>query len=789
MLPNRFSPSFVQYLEGLSRKLLLVPGALCLGAAGGSAQALAGTPGELVLSRRADLATQDRHFRTDETLFVSMPVAAERRELDGTGAGLVGGRWTLASGDVVVGGDLVPRGGSLGAAIELGGLDGLRGHWRFTAESLWRGATVARSSAELTLELVAPIAAGTADRTSGEAPLAVRFEDQSQGLVTALEWDFGDGQRSSERTPEHLYRAPGAYTVALVARNPAGEARTTLSAPIVVREQDLALHYGMNLSENAWWQRGIAFADAMARAGEFFRVVNGTIGRVPAPLHPLESGALGAGWPDTSQLAPGEKAGTRLFGNMAGSMPDGRVEPYVLTWEGSGTCRLVGSGVVREENRSAQRVEVFVDPTTGGGNALLLWQIDESDPADPVRNAHVWLPGMEATKPAFWPPFVAKLQAMNDGRGPVAVRAMDWNEVNQYGRTDGSAPFVFDFDGRITPASPSQGTKRGVAPEYPVLLCNALGADLVFNVPHRTDALAPEDYDRFLRDTLTRIRDGSAAVPGVNGDAPFPPLAPGLRLVLEYSNEIWNSIFPVHPWLRARAQAQGRTLHQQAAEEIRHVFALAEEVFAGEHRARLATFVGGHLTNPAFLLEVLAALGPDVQVDSAGPAFYFGPRRDDIELWMTDAQGGSCPNCPTPEAVLDSARLRIAEVDLKLLEHQLIAAAHTNPDGSTTRLELYEAGASFTAGFQPWGPAATDAQRLPAMYDAYVQDLVPAMLARGVARVHWYSLVTDFAQGNAGPFGHWERMDQTITLPVPDVYVHEGAPKAAAVYRLPPRRE
>jgi hypothetical protein len=31
-------------------------------------------------------------------------------------------------------------------------------------------------------------------------------------------------------------------------------------------------------------------------------------------------------------------------------------------------------------------------------------------------------------------------------------------------------------------------------------------------------------------------------------------------------------------------------------------------------------------------------------------------------------------------------------------------------------------------------------------------------------------------------------MDQKITLPVPDVYVDEGLPKVAAIYRLPPRK-
>jgi hypothetical protein len=139
--------------------------------------------------------------------------------------------------------------------------------------------------------------------------------------------------------------------------------------------------------------------------------------------------------------------------------------------------------------------------------------------------------------------------------------------------------------------------------------------------------------------------------------------------------------------------------------------------------------------------------------------------------------------------VLESARARIDELDLKLLEHELVVASHANPDGSSPRLVLYEGGSSFAAGYQPWGPAASQAQRLPGLYDAYVDALVPELMTRGVHQVLWYSfMMSGDAQGNAGPFGHWERMDQSITLPVPDVYLDEGAPKAAAIYRLPPRR-
>jgi PKD repeat protein len=622
----------------------------------------------------------------------------------------------------------------------------------------------------------------------GEAPLLVSFEDRSAGDVTSWSWDFGDGTTSSDRHPTHVYPASGAYEVILVVTNAWGS--DSCAHTLVVSEPAFAIEYGMNASENVWWQRAIAFADAMARAGEFSRVVNGTIGRVPAPLIPLggDPPRIGAGWPDASALQPGEKAGARLFGSMGGSMPDGRVQPYVLTWAGTGSCRLDGPPVVREQNRSANRVEVFVDPTAGGGDALLLWVLDASDPSDPVRDAHVWLPGMEPEQPILWPPFVEKLRAMNGGRGPSSWRAMDWCQVNQYGRTGGSAPFVFDLAGRITTSSPSQGTKRGVAPEYQVALCNAVGADLHFNVPHATDGISDADYEWFLRDAFTRVRDGSPAVPGVNGGRPFAPLAPHLRLTLEFSNEVWNPGFPVNAWLKARARAGGRTLPQQVAQEIARVFAVAEEVFAGSQAPRLRRFVGGWLGDASFLLEVLGALGPR-HVDAVGPACYFGPRKADVEQWLLDATPEGCPNCPTPEMVIASARQRIAEVDLKLLEHRLVASAYQNPDGSAPRLELYEGGASFAAGYQPWGAAASQAQRLPAMYDVYVLDYVPALVTRGVERVSWYSFMSDGnAQGTSGPFGHWERMDQTITLPVHDVYLDEGAPKAAAIYRLPPRR-
>ncbi|AKB34208.1 Chitin binding protein [Methanosarcina siciliae HI350] len=69
-----------------------------------------------------------------------------------------------------------------------------------------------------------PVAAFTADVTSGTAPLTVNFTDQSTGSPTAWAWDFdNDGNvDSTEQNPSYTYNAAGNYTVNLTVENAAG---------------------------------------------------------------------------------------------------------------------------------------------------------------------------------------------------------------------------------------------------------------------------------------------------------------------------------------------------------------------------------------------------------------------------------------------------------------------------------------------------------------------------------------------------------------------------------------
>jgi PKD repeat protein len=634
----------------------------------------------------------------------------------------------------------------------------------------------------------APQADFSVDVRAGVAPLRVSFLDASAGEVSAWSWDFGDGETSGEPSPTHEYARAGSFDVTLTVRGRGGESHLRRPAWIGVDRPPARLEYGMNPSFARSSSREIVFADAMMRASEFRVVRGGELTAEAAPVLPLGETPRrpGEGWPDLAALARDETAGAWLFGPMDGTLPDGRREPWVVTWEGRGEVELMGTAVASGVYRGFARSEWRVDPELGGGRGTVALWIRSSLPANPVRNVRVWLPGTSERRPLFWPPYLERARAMNRGRGPHSWRTLDWSGVNEHGATDGPFPFVFDLAGMIRPASPSQGTRRGMCPEFQVAFCNQVGADLHTLVPHRTDQMSASDYERFLRSVFTRIRDGSPGLRDLEGGAPFAGLDAHLALTVELSNELWNGGFPAARWMALEAARRGLSVHEVIAAELLTVWRIADEVFAGRRSVR--RFVGGFVAQAEFARRILSALPPGTRVDALGPSCYFRPRPESIALWMEGAAPGSCPNCPTPEEVLDAAWLSFAELGEHLRAHRAVADGHLNPDGSHPRLELYECGQAFDARGQPWGAVAREAQSLPGMYAAYVDGLIPMLVEAGVERVHWYSFMTDPdpSHGVDVGYGIWDHMQQTLTLPVPDPYLDEGAPKAAAIYRGPP---
>jgi len=80
----------------------------------------------------------------------------------------------------------------------------------------------------------APIAEFSASPTSGNLPLTVNFVSQSINNPTMWNWDFGDGNTSTEANPTHIYQNEGNFDVTLTVSNSYGNDTKTKASFISV---------------------------------------------------------------------------------------------------------------------------------------------------------------------------------------------------------------------------------------------------------------------------------------------------------------------------------------------------------------------------------------------------------------------------------------------------------------------------------------------------------------------------------------------------------------------------
>jgi len=80
----------------------------------------------------------------------------------------------------------------------------------------------------------APVANFTANKTTGSAPLAVRFTDTTTGSPTGWNWSFGEGNYSALQHPVFVYSIPGRFTVNLTSTNQYGSDISTKTGYITV---------------------------------------------------------------------------------------------------------------------------------------------------------------------------------------------------------------------------------------------------------------------------------------------------------------------------------------------------------------------------------------------------------------------------------------------------------------------------------------------------------------------------------------------------------------------------
>jgi PGF-pre-PGF domain-containing protein len=96
---------------------------------------------------------------------------------------------------------------------------------------------------------ISPVAAFSANQTSGIVPLAVLFTDNSTNTPTSWNWSFGDGNYSAIQNPEYMFTRAGSYTIVLNVSNIAGYNSSTKVDYIIVIPQSPVASFTSNVTD------------------------------------------------------------------------------------------------------------------------------------------------------------------------------------------------------------------------------------------------------------------------------------------------------------------------------------------------------------------------------------------------------------------------------------------------------------------------------------------------------------------------------------------------------------
>lgn len=351
----------------------------------------------------------------------------------------------------------------------------------------------------------------------------------------------------------------------------------------------------MGLNGIADWSTQHPFIDLMKTARPWVGHLRGERwGGFPAERLEAEGHLDAEGWP----LRIPEDV-TKLETFVLTGMPEEATSlagRYVLSWDGEGDLRV---GALADNTRySYSKREVRFDYTPGEGTVSI--SFTRTDPDDPIRNITLVRESHEQLHAAgaiFNPDWLARVEDLR------MVRFMDWMFTN------GSELETWDQRPRVGDYS---YVRRGVPLPVMLRLANRIGVNPWFTLPHLAD-------DAYVRAFAEEVKAG---------------LDPRLTVHAEYSNELWNFVFPQAQWANRQAQDrwgtdQNGAWMQFAGLRAAEVAGIWSDVFGEEADDRLVNVVSVH-TGWMGLEEVQleAPLAEDVRpadaFDAYAVAAYFG---------------------------------------------------------------------------------------------------------------------------------------------------------------------
>lgn len=443
---------------------------------------------------------------------------------------------------------------------------------------------------------------------------------------------------------------------------------------------------GTNLNGLSYWSAELPFLDAFKSSGEW---ISGTKeewkdGRA-LDLDPR-------GW--VRSLKPGQVANMILFHDTArlfGPKP----RRWIVEHEGAGVFAFGELAKLIEQTPGRDVIEI--EP--GEGNATVTLVSTAAN--DPLRNIRVLPYGIPSkTGEIFSPAFLAQL------RGYRALRFMIWmlgeSPEDTAARRWRLRPLPQD----------ARWTIKGAPVEIMVALSNRLRADPWFSLPHAAD----DEYVRKFAELVKKQLD------------------PSLRVYLEYSNEVWNEVFPQTAYARERGFALRlatdpgeATLRYYAGRSV-EIFKIWEKVFPKERLVRVLAFQSD--ISPEYADEIALSFGDTLKhVDAMAVAPYFGAEF----VWDDEAVAR------TRKMTLDDLMRELESAALPKAKEQMLAHA-TVARKYGLPLIAYEGGQHL------WDMGGRDAPELTELFYAANRD--PRM-----GRIYTRYL-NDWAEIGGGLFVH-----------------------------------
>jgi hypothetical protein len=416
------------------------------------------------------------------------------------------------------------------------------------------------------------------------------------------------------------------YSLVVKAGDAAGNWSAESEALDVITKNNInnstKLPIGMNLPDNMYWQPGTVFTDVMKSASGFIYYANGQIiydGQediIPNKFITLDENGYPTSVPQSTNKGTVTSYAFILNNNYSAGK-------YNIFFDGQGTL----SGCEKSQNG-----QYYIN-LNGNGEAVVI-SVTSSTMGNHIRNIRI-LPEKYKVNDSY-PVFNS---AYLEGLKPFhCLRFMDWFHTNN--------SFQMNWADRVTKNSSSQG--RGmVAYEYAIELCNTLDADAWVCVPH----MASDDY---IRQMATLWKNG---------------LKSGLKIYLEYSNEVWNWGFWQTNWIDNNGiyadgsyPAVDGYIHTdlKAIENLKlkngdipgypekdaymmaRVFRIWAEVFGndmGSHVVRVGTGQQGWVDNSRRILEYLFDIDSyHTGCDAFSVGGYIGMEKEQHDIFMSYGQ-------------------------------------------------------------------------------------------------------------------------------------------------------